>query len=96
ANFTTFYGEGSIITKANVADDAKKNMDHAIQCIARAFNCVGCGLCAARCEEHALYMEDGKVRIHGEDCIFCQQCYGACPAVNFAPAAKTKEEEFEN
>lgn len=96
ANFTTFYGEGAIITKSNVEDDAKRNMDRAVQIIARAFNCVGCGLCAARCDEHALYMENGKVRIRGDDCIFCMKCYGPCPAVNFAPAAKGKEEEFEN
>ena len=96
ANFTTFYAEGSIITKAYVEKDAEANMDHAVQIIARAFNCVGCGLCAARCTEHALYMEDGKVHIHGDQCVFCMQCYGPCPAVNFAPAAKEEQKEFEN
>ncbi|AMH94908.1 phosphoadenosine phosphosulfate reductase family protein [methanogenic archaeon ISO4-H5] len=96
ANYTTFYGAGSITTKAFTQEDAKQNIDHAVQLIARAFNCVGCGLCAARCEEHALYMEGGKVHIHGDDCIFCMKCYGPCPAVNFAPAAKTEEKGFED
>ncbi len=96
ANFTTFYADGAIITKAHAKADADKNMDQAVQIIARAFNCVGCGLCAARCEEHALYMENGKVHVHGDQCIFCMKCYGPCPAVNFAPAAKTEEKEFEN
>ena len=96
ANFTTFYADGAIITKAHAKADADKNMDQAVQVIARAFNCVGCGLCAARCEEHALYMEDGRVHVHGDQCIFCMKCYGPCPAVNFAPAAKTEEKEFEN
>ena len=96
ANYTTIYGAGSIITKAYTENDAKTNMDHAIQLIARAYNCVGCGLCAARCEEKALYMENGKVHIHGDDCIFCMKCYGTCPAVNFSPFAKEKEEGFDS
>lgn len=96
ANYTTFYGAGSITTKAYAEGDAKTNMDHAIQLIARAYNCVGCGLCAARCPEHALYMENGKVHIHEDDCIFCMKCYGPCPAVNFSPMSKDKEEGFES
>ncbi len=96
ANYTTFYGAGSIITKAYTENDAKTNMDHAIQLIARAYNCVGCGLCAARCEEKALYMENGKVHIHEDACIFCMKCYGSCPAVNFSPFTKEKEEGFDN
>ena len=96
ANYVTFYGAGSIVSKAFVENDARNQMDHASQLIARAFNCVGCGLCAARCDSHALYMEDGKVRIHEDECIFCMHCYGPCPAVNFAPAAKEKEEGFED
>ena len=97
ANYVTFYGAGSIISKAFVENDARTQMDRASQLIARAFNCVGCGLCAARCDTHALYMEGGKVRIHEDDCIFCMHCYGPCPAVNFAPAAQEKDGEgFEN
>jgi len=88
ANYVTFYGAGSIISKASVAEDAKRQMDEAYQLVARAFNCVGCGLCAARCKENALYMEGGKVHIHEDNCIFCRKCYGPCPAVNFAPDQK--------
>ena len=89
ANYTTFYGAGSITTKAFTQEDAKQNIDHAVQLIARAFNCVGCGLCAARCEEHALYMEGGKVHIHGDDCIFCMKCYGPFSSVLAAGAKLT-------
>lgn len=88
ANYVTFYGAGSIISKASVAEDAKRQMDEAYQLVARAFNCVGCGLCAARCKENALYMEGGKVHIREDNCIFCRKCYGPCPAVNFAPDQK--------
>ncbi len=84
AGFTTIYREGVIISKANVENDARTAIDHAFQAIVRAEQCVGCGLCAARCDPGALYMEDGKVKIHEDDCVFCRDCFGPCPSVNFA------------
>ena len=90
ADYITIYREGSIICKANVENDAKMHMDEAFQVVVRAEQCVGCGLCAARCDPKALYMENGKVHIHEDDCIFCKDCFGPCPSVNFA-----RNEEFE-
>ena len=84
AGFTTIYREGSIISKANVENDARQHIDQAFQVIVRAEQCVGCGLCAARCDPGALYMEDGKVHIHEDDCVFCRDCFGPCPSVDFA------------
>ncbi|AMK13984.1 PAPS reductase/FAD synthetase family protein [methanogenic archaeon mixed culture ISO4-G1] len=86
----TLYAEGSIISKSGSETDARRTIDHIFQLIMRAEQCVGCGLCAARCRPHALYMEDGKVHIHEDDCIFCRECFGPCPSVNFA-----RNEEFE-
>ncbi len=91
ADYTTIYREGSIICKANIKNDASAHMDEAFQVIMRAEQCVGCGLCAARCEQGALYMEDGKVKIKEDECIFCKDCFGPCPSVNFARGS----EEFE-
>ena len=54
--------------------------------------CVGCGLCAARCDPGALYMENGKVHIHEDDCIFCKDCFGPCPSVDFI---RDNDGEFE-
>ncbi|MBQ3685223.1 MAG: phosphoadenosine phosphosulfate reductase family protein [Candidatus Methanomethylophilaceae archaeon] len=83
ADYITIYREGSIICKSHVQNDAAMLMDQTFQVIVRAEQCVGCGLCAARCEEGALYMEGGKVRIHEDECIFCKDCFGPCPSVNF-------------
>ncbi|MBE6520461.1 MAG: 3'-phosphoadenosine 5'-phosphosulfate sulfotransferase [Thermoplasmata archaeon] len=91
ADYITIYREGSIICKANIKNDASAHMNETIQVIMRAEQCVGCGLCAARCEQGALYMEDGKVRIKEDECIFCKDCFGPCPSVNFAKGS----EEFE-
>ncbi|MBR4244253.1 MAG: phosphoadenosine phosphosulfate reductase family protein [Candidatus Methanomethylophilaceae archaeon] len=86
----TLYAEGSIISKSGSELDARRTIDHIFQLIMRAEQCVGCGLCAARCRPGALYMEDGKVHIHENECIFCRECFGPCPSVNFA-----RGEEFE-
>ena len=87
----TVYEAGSIISKSGSELDARRTIDHVFQLIMRAEQCVGCGLCAARCRPGALYMEDGKVHIHEDDCIFCRECFGPCPSVNFARG----DEEFE-
>lgn len=84
ADYVTFYGQGSIISKAGVQGDAKAHMDEAFQLVVRSEQCVGCGLCAARCKHGALYMKDGKVEITEDECIFCKDCFGACPAVRFS------------
>jgi len=86
----TLYAEGSIISKSGSELDARRTIDHIFQLIMRGEQCVGCGLCAARCRPGALYMEDGKVHIHEDECIFCRECFGPCPSVNFA-----RGEEFE-
>ena len=92
AGFTTIYREGSIICKGHVEGDVDQDMDHAFQAIVRADQCVGCGLCAARCDPGALYMEGGKVHIREDDCIFCKDCFGPCPSVDFI---RDNDGEFE-
>ncbi len=84
ADYITIYREGSIICKAHVENDARNHVNETFQVIVRAEQCVGCGLCAARCTPKALYMENGQVKINEDDCIFCRDCFGPCPSVNFA------------
>ena len=87
ADYVTFHGAGSIICKANVEKDARARIDEAFQLVVRAEQCIGCGLCVARCTPKALYMKDGKVEIHEDECIFCKDCFGPCPAVKFGADA---------
>lgn len=87
ADLVTFYGEGSIIAKAYVERDARVHIDEAFQLVVRSEQCIGCGLCVARCSPGALYMKDGKVEIHEDDCVFCRKCFGPCPAVKFGSDA---------
>ena len=83
ADFVTVYREGSVISKANIERDARANMDRMWQLIVRSEQCVGCGLCAARCGMGALYMKDGRVEMEEDLCIRCKDCFGPCPALNF-------------
>ena len=77
------FGEGSIISKANVEADARKNMEKMFEIIVRSEQCVGCSLCVARCEQGALKLENGVAVLDEDECIGCQDCLGPCPAVNF-------------
>ena len=86
-NNMTVYREGSIISKANVENDARMNIDKLFELIIRSEQCVGCSLCVARCEQGALRMENGRVEIDPNECIRCQECLGPCPAVNFRQTA---------
>ncbi|MCL2296163.1 MAG: phosphoadenosine phosphosulfate reductase family protein [Methanomassiliicoccaceae archaeon] len=87
ADHVTFYGAGSIISKSGTERDARLNIDRAFQLIVRAEQCIGCGLCVARCTPGALYMKDGKAEIYEDECIFCKSCFGPCPAVKFGSDA---------
>ena len=49
----------------------------------RSQECVGCGICLARCPTDALIFEKGKIKILVEKCIHCLDCLGKCPAEEF-------------
>ena len=83
ADFVTIYRDGAIVSKSGSLNDAQRRMDRAWQVIVRAEQCVGCGLCAARCRPGALYMKDGKVKINEDECIYCRECFGPCPSADF-------------
>jgi phosphoadenosine phosphosulfate reductase len=80
ADTVTFHGTGRIVSVASVERDARARLDEAFQLVARSEQCTGCGLCVERCTPGALYMKDGKVEIDGDECIFCKDCFGLCPA----------------
>jgi len=50
--------------------------------IYRAINCVGCGVCIAKCSQNAIYMEKGKAWI-GDNCNHCLKCMDECAVIVF-------------
>ncbi|MFW6083193.1 MAG: phosphoadenosine phosphosulfate reductase family protein [Thermoplasmatota archaeon] len=49
----------------------------------KAKDCVECGICVVRCEQDALYFDEG-VKLDEERCIHCRECLGKCPVVDFS------------
>ncbi|NLL07312.1 MAG: 4Fe-4S binding protein [Clostridiaceae bacterium] len=43
------------------------------------FWCEGCGKCAERCKQGALYIQDDKAKVREEKCLLCGYCASACP-----------------
>ncbi len=41
--------------------------------------CEGCGKCAARCQQGALTVVEGKAAVDVERCVLCGYCGGVCP-----------------
>lgn len=41
--------------------------------------CTGCGSCVERCQQNALYLEDGRCTVHHDKCILCGYCSRHCP-----------------
>ncbi len=48
----------------------------------KALNCVECGVCVGKCEQDAIYFDEG-IKIDIEKCVHCGECLGKCPVVKF-------------
>ncbi len=48
----------------------------------KALYCVECGVCVGRCQNDALFFEEG-IKIDPERCVNCGKCLGKCPVVHF-------------
>lgn len=40
--------------------------------------CIGCGSCVQKCQHSALYLQDGKCKVHHDKCILCGYCSRYC------------------
>ena len=41
--------------------------------------CEGCGKCAEKCGQNAIYIQDNKAKVIEEKCLLCGYCASACP-----------------
>lgn len=48
----------------------------------KAINCMGCGICMAKCSRNAISIKGGKAHI-GDDCVHCLKCMEECPVIVF-------------
>jgi phosphoadenosine phosphosulfate reductase len=81
------FEEGALIAKGADPEKIRKNVEKVRRTVVKAEECVGCGVCVARCDEGALTLQQGKVHIIMGKCIHCGRCTEPCPAVSFGDSA---------
>lgn len=81
------FEEGAVVAKGGDLERIRKNVERVRRAVVKAEECVGCGVCIARCNEGALTLRLGKVRIAAERCIHCGRCSEPCPAISFGDSA---------
>lgn len=77
--------EGTLLAHGDGSKAADGTLEQARQLVVKAELCVGCGVCAPRCQTGAMYIEDLVVRVDGDLCTHCGSCFGPCAVVDFPP-----------
>jgi phosphoadenosine phosphosulfate reductase len=81
------FDNGAVIAKGRDPNQIRKNVEKVRRAVVKAEECVGCGVCIARCDEGALTMERNKVLVMIAKCIHCGRCTEPCPAISFGDAS---------
>jgi len=82
------YPEGAMVIRGKDENEIKGKLELVKNLIIRAHECVGCGVCAGRCNNKAIKI-DSKFMIDKEKCVRCGKCIiGPCPVIDIG------EEEF--
>jgi phosphoadenosine phosphosulfate reductase len=77
------FDSGALVAKGRDPDQIGKNVEKVRRAVVKAEECVGCGVCIARCHEGALTLERNKVLVVTAKCIHCGRCTEPCPAISF-------------
>lgn len=83
----TVYDQGALIGKSKEEEELGKKMERVRRTVVKAEECVGCGVCIARCCEGALRLERGRVLVETARCAHCGRCLEPCPAITFGDSA---------
>lgn len=83
----TVFREGAIIAKGQDQEQIRKNVEKVRRAVVKAEECVGCGVCIARCKEGALVLTQGRIFVDTSRCVHCGACIEPCPAISFGDAA---------
>ena len=81
------FQDGILVAKGQTPEIIKKNVERVRRAMVKAEECVGCGVCIARCNEGALTLEQGRIHLFVERCVHCGECIEPCPAISFGEAA---------
>jgi phosphoadenosine phosphosulfate reductase len=81
------FQDGILVAKGPTPETIKKNVERVRRAMVKAEECVGCGVCIARCNEGALTLEQGRIQVFVEKCVHCGGCIEPCPAISFGESA---------
>ncbi|MDD1746247.1 MAG: phosphoadenosine phosphosulfate reductase family protein [Methanomassiliicoccales archaeon] len=81
------FDNGALVAKGRDPEQIRKNVEKVRRAVVKAEECVGCGVCIARCHEGALIMEQDRVLVETAKCIHCGICTEPCPAISFGDAS---------
>lgn len=81
------FEEGALVAKGASPELIRRNVERVRRAVVKAEECVGCGVCIARCREGALGMDQDRVRLDATKCIHCGLCVEPCPAISFGDTA---------
>jgi len=79
----TIFQEGAVIARGKEQEKIREKIETVRRVVVKAEECVGCGVCVARCKEGALAVIQGKVAIDEGKCVHCGGCIEPCPAISF-------------
>lgn len=83
----TLFREGALMAKGADQERIGKEVERVRRAVVKAEECVGCGVCIARCKEGALGLSQGRIRVEASRCIHCGECFEPCPAISFGDVA---------
>ena len=81
------FAEGVVVAKGADPEAIRKKVERVRKAIVKAVECVGCGVCVARCDQGALMLQEGRIRVSTTRCKHCGRCIEPCPAVSFGDSA---------
>lgn len=81
------FQEGVLIAKGRNPQEIKEKVEKVRRAVVKAMECVGCGVCVARCDQGALMLQKDRIRVLTTKCKHCGRCIEPCPAVSFGDSA---------
>ncbi|MCX8173726.1 MAG: phosphoadenosine phosphosulfate reductase family protein [Thermoplasmata archaeon] len=80
-DFAQVFAEGAIAVKGKDEQEMRGNLEKLHAVIMKAVSCVRCGICASRCPQGAITVDEKGIKIDAGKCGHCGTCLQPCPAV---------------
>ena len=80
---TDIFRDGSVIVRGDSTVVVDKKGVELAQTLFRVTYCDGCNVCTFNCEEEALYLNNGKIKVDPTKCIHCKKCNSFCPLLRY-------------